>query len=585
MNCTNGSIYFICLPLLVQESPCEAFITCPFCLFCKRLVYIYPVVVSPLRDMSGALLCFNNVAIHSVYNKLSPTTQVVTVLAPTGVFPVFTCNAAFDCLYIAARNTNALKSNTGFPCYMYKAVHFVVTLIFWIAHSVFQSLTYLMVLISQNLFSMQLSLYCHDLFKIVLLMHCVPQENPCVLSYIAFMRTVRNMILKHDYLARINCHFLKSVMLTPKLQQLLHNAKSQTVQLELLYYRRSYLPQCLYLPWLFHVLDLLFLCIGSFQVTIPNNGSRSLFVPPVLLHSKLANSGTHSALHSVYGGGGQHIFPFDVVSPHIIAESNVNHDHGFKFIDHIDSVSQIAYPVQQNFVHAKVPLGDIIPYLPLRMGRKIAPIHHITIGSHVSKSELSHYFESHDCISCNLYSSMFAIVNSKTMNDRLCKCFVRLNINNTATLLNEHCSSIEDNTDGCVLTPPVCQTVNNMQNSLDEVHTIDPIVDPFVEPLVKPIAFPPTLLDNALSQRIISDFCENSSPSALEEAGCAVCRILYPLKQLTRLKAIKNLLPILQASGVTRIERCKAVHPIREFKGPVLDHSCSRVCDECRKNL
>ena len=62
-----------------------------------------------------------------------------------------------------------------------------------------------------------------------------------------------------------------------------------------------------------------------------------------------------------------------------------------------------------------------------------------------------------------------------------------------------------------------------------------------------------------------------------------MCGELVPLSQLSRLKAIKNLLGILSAPGVTRIERKSASQKIAEFRGPVLDYRCDKVCDNCRK--
>ncbi|KAF8234665.1 hypothetical protein L208DRAFT_1148321, partial [Tricholoma matsutake] len=97
--------------------------------------------------------------------------------------------------------------------------------------------------------------------------------------------------------------------------------------------------------------------------------------------------------------------------------------------------------------------------------------------------------------------------------------------------------------------------------------------------------FPPPPLNDGLSHKIISGFCKDSSPSTIEEAGCAVCGQLIPLSQLSRLKGVKSLLHVLHASGVTRVEWSIATQPIHEFKGPVLDYSCNRVCDNCRQHL
>jgi hypothetical protein len=73
----------------------------------------------------------------------------------------------------------------------------------------------------------------------------------------------------------------------------------------------------------------------------------------------------------------------------------------------------------------------------------------------------------------------------------------------------------------------------------------------FLDSVHQPIEFPPMPIDNKLSHKIISDFCENLTPDALEEAGCAICGQLVPVTQLTRLKAVKNIHHMLHASGVT----------------------------------
>ena len=48
---------------------------------------------------------------------------------------------------------------------------------------------------------------------------------------------------------------------------------------------------------------------------------------------------------------------------------------------------------------------------------------------------------------------------------------------------------------------------------------------------------------------------------------------------------MKNLLSVLEAPGVTRIERKTDRCPIKEHKGPVLDYKCRNVCNICRGDL
>ncbi|KAF8240632.1 hypothetical protein L208DRAFT_1019903, partial [Tricholoma matsutake] len=97
--------------------------------------------------------------------------------------------------------------------------------------------------------------------------------------------------------------------------------------------------------------------------------------------------------------------------------------------------------------------------------------------------------------------------------------------------------------------------------------------------------FPPHPPDDKLACEVISNFCKKSSASLIEEAGCAACGHLVPMLQLTRLKAVKNLLPILQIPNITRIERSKISQPIHEYKAPILDFTCNCICDECHQHL
>jgi hypothetical protein len=69
----------------------------------------------------------------------------------------------------------------------------------------------------------------------------------------------------------------------------------------------------------------------------------------------------------------------------------------------------------------------------------------------------------------------------------------------------------------------------------------------------------------------------------VEEAGCAVCSQLTLTSMLSRLKHMKQYLHVLNAEGVTRLERKESITPIQEFKGPVLDFTCDSICEKCRK--
>ena len=92
----------------------------------------------------------------------------------------------------------------------------------------------------------------------------------------------------------------------------------------------------------------------------------------------------------------------------------------------------------------------------------------------------------------------------------------------------------------------------------------------------------PPPLSSDLAHTIIMDFCDNSKPSCFEESGCAVCGQLTPTSSPSPLKSIKGMLGILESPGVTRVERKRASDLIHDFKGPVLDYSCNKICATCR---
>ena len=88
-----------------------------------------------------------------------------------------------------------------------------------------------------------------------------------------------------------------------------------------------------------------------------------------------------------------------------------------------------------------------------------------------------------------------------------------------------------------------------------------------------------------LEHDIIRDACKRMHPLSIEEIGCAVCGELKLRKHTSHLKSMKKILKVLEISGVTRQERSTSTSPIKEFKGPVLDYSCSAICNDCRGSV
>jgi hypothetical protein len=100
-----------------------------------------------------------------------------------------------------------------------------------------------------------------------------------------------------------------------------------------------------------------------------------------------------------------------------------------------------------------------------------------------------------------------------------------------------------------------------------------------------PVAFPPHQLSLATQHKVISDVCEEMSPSQHTEYGCAVCGTLTPIVQLTNLANACLDLNILVMPGVTQKERLSLNEPIQGLPGPVLVPSLKNVCKSCHKSL
>src|SRR5882762_1447486 len=100
----------------------------------------------------------------------------------------------------------------------------------------------------------------------------------------------------------------------------------------------------------------------------------------------------------------------------------------------------------------------------------------------------------------------------------------------------------------------------------------------------KDVKFPPNPPSTDLCQKIVSDFCADTSPDVFEETGCAVCGKLTPICEMEERSEVENI-NLLKVDGVTRKARCKSSDPVRELRGPILAPGCGRVCSTCVESL
>ena len=240
------------------------------------------------------------------------------------------------------------------------------------------------------------------------------------------------------------------------------------------------------------------------------------------------------------GGAASKIFDFSLIGDHLTTDrSLVSQDSMFRFVDHVDDVGILAYSSPQ-FVRTNIPLKELFKFLPVSHARKIASIHCIPSGSRCSIAELLMHVENHSCLQCSSHSTVFSIEKN---NDQLNRKRV--------TKFRERKLKLQEN--------EISASVAS--------------------------EFPPFPATTDLTDLILSKACKKMHPKAIEEAGCAVCGELKPLQKMSRLKSVKNFLGILEAPGVTRIERRRNTQIVKEYTGPVLDYACSHICEPCRRDV
>ncbi|KAJ6549431.1 hypothetical protein DFH09DRAFT_855976, partial [Mycena vulgaris] len=97
--------------------------------------------------------------------------------------------------------------------------------------------------------------------------------------------------------------------------------------------------------------------------------------------------------------------------------------------------------------------------------------------------------------------------------------------------------------------------------------------------------FPPKPPSEKLLHKIASGFCDEMNPAVFEEAGCAICGQLTPLRELTLLNETPYSLNMLERAGVTRMERHREDEEVQDIDGPVLDSTCDSMCLGCETAL
>ena len=193
------------------------------------------------------------------------------------------------------------------------------------------------------------------------------------------------------------------------------------------------------------------------------------------------------------------------------------------YVAHVDQEHLQLFPVEK-YARARLPLATLVNLVSLTDARSIAALHGVNPGSRCNTAMLRSCVAEHSCSECPQYVTVFSMVLEKDV-------------------------------------------ATKRYGAMPEPQ------------------FPPDPASRDFELDIIRNACKRMDPNNFEEIGCAVCGELKPRSDSSRLKGVKNLLGILEAPGVTRVERRTDRSPIKEYRGPVIDYSCSSVCSGCRGDL
>ncbi|TFK61189.1 hypothetical protein BDN72DRAFT_739922, partial [Pluteus cervinus] len=97
--------------------------------------------------------------------------------------------------------------------------------------------------------------------------------------------------------------------------------------------------------------------------------------------------------------------------------------------------------------------------------------------------------------------------------------------------------------------------------------------------------YPPKPLSQNLVDRVVTDYCQDTSPAGFEESGCRVCGRLSNTASAIDYKKVSGFFGNLENTTSTRVHRTSLKEPILPISGPVLAKDCTKVCADCRTQL
>ena len=217
----------------------------------------------------------------------------------------------------------------------------------------------------------------------------------------------------------------------------------------------------------------------------------------------------------------------------------------YYFVDHTDDIGLLSYS-KETYVITSIPLADLLTQVTVSQARSILKNHSISCGTREGMAAILSRLEGHNGQCC---------VNNKTI-------FIK-RPEKPKPMTKSQVSQYKYSNGG-------------------KAHDKSSLL---INDSSEMVEFPPAPLDEHLRNVIIEQACSQMSAQNISETGCAVCGELKPVRDMSQLKSVKQQLHVLTASGISRQERKSFSLSLREYKGPILDYSCSMICSSCRGSI
>jgi hypothetical protein len=262
-----------------------------------------------------------------------------------------------------------------------------------------------------------------------------------------------------------------------------------------------------------------------------------------------------SSTYQFHGGGKALLFSFDELFPYASTDL---HEQQYQFLQGVKKKQKQSLVLNDGDVLCNVPLNILALKLTLKTAKELANLHDMYMPSKILLKNAQILLENHKCETCEELLTLFRPYKVAS-NSEYQQTWYQKN--------KEKCAQ--------------CDKLRSSKSEYQESHNKSLHKHYWSK---KDVKFPPDPPSIKLCQNIVSGFCADTSPEMCEEAGCAVCGKLTPICEMEELSDVENI-NLLNVDGVARKARGKSSDPIKELRGPILAHGCSRICPICVKSL